>query len=253
MKQLKNLSPYFSDAFTLSILIFFMLALLLIFGGCSTLSSSVVQALKSDDVYKYDISGEVNGKPFDGVGVIPYSDNYNMKIISKVNVDMLTITSCHRDISVESAIQLGWFDNGRGYTYQFEPGPLENQGSCLVKFGAYNKSTQGQNSWGILDFETPEATLPATNVCNGIVSQTNGVSICQSKAGLIQSLVFPVPVKVAKDKMQVGCEIASTDNVAWEYSISKGECVWAFVEMGGTHRLHRATSVGYSQIQIRGK
>lgn len=223
------------------------------FIGCSTTSTAPVQTITPGDVYKYDIHGSVNGISFDGVGVIPYASTYNMKIISRVDVDALTITSCHRDLMFENAIELGWFDDKKGYNYQFLPDSLENQGSCLVKLGAYNKSAQGQNAWAILDFETPEATLPATNICNGVTTQTKGVSICQSKAGLVQAIQFANAVKIAASALPSKCVPNTKDNLNWEYVIATGECVIAFKEMAPPSRIHRHDTVGYTATQIRGQ
>lgn len=215
-------------------------------------ASDALTAVQKGAVYKYDLSGTVNGVAFDGVGVIPFAQSYSMSIVSKVNVDLLTVTSCGRDFSVESAVKLGWFQSQKGYTYNYIPDDtIENKGSCLVRMGTYNRD-KGQNSWGIIDFETPETILPAVNYCNGITSSTNGVSICQSKIGLIQRLVFTVPVQTAKNSINPNCQMTSKDGLSWEYVLPAGECVLEFQEVAAPHRRHRHTTIAYTDILIRG-
>ena len=211
-----------------------------------------MQGPQTNVVYMYDLKGTVNNTAFDGVGVIPYAGVYDMKIESKVDVDLLEINSCGRNFHQESAIVAGWFKPRRAYEYIFQPDPaIENYGTCLVRFRAYNKA-QGQNAWAIIDFETPDAALPAAIFCNGENSQSNGVSICQSKAGVIQRVSFDVKVKQASANLDPRCRMTSVDGHVWEYSMPTGECVSVFMEVGGQHRLHRHTTVAYTDYQIRG-
>src|ERR1700685_4466738 len=122
--------------------------------GCSMLQSVSTNAVSGNAIYKYDMMGTINGVPFDGVGVIPLSSTYQMHIESREDVDLLTVTSCHRDFSVESAIQTGWFKLNRGYDYEYIPViGIEDKGSCIVRIGAYNKSPGGQDAWALIDFE----------------------------------------------------------------------------------------------------
>ena len=221
----------------------------------SACSSAVLNPQLSDSdpskIYKYDFSGSVNGISFDGVGVIPAANKYTLDVESKVDVDLLTISSCHRNFSAESVINTpGWFQKRRGYSYEYDPAPgIEDVGSCLVRVGSYNKS-QGQDGWGVIDFETSDATLPADNQCDGILTHSNGVSICQSLFGLKQVLTFPVPVKLAANAQ---CQIDSPqDGKTWVYAIPRGECVMAFQELQPPYRLHRHTTIGYTDILIRG-
>jgi len=219
--------------------------------ACQTAQGIVTAAAGNQTSYKYDMSGTINGTKFNGVGVIPASPKYEMSIESQVDVDLLTVTSCHREFSVESAISVGWFKQKRGYTYEYNPSQgLEDVGSCLVRIGSYNKA-DAQNAWAIVDFETPDATLPAESLCNGSDDKTNGVSICQSREGLIQVIKFDTPVRVS-DKIPDGCKPSSDDLMTWTYRAYAGECVVAFQEISGLHRVHRHTTIGYNQIQVRG-
>jgi hypothetical protein len=232
------------------VLVFIMCAFMSLLLGCATADPGPVP--KDGVVYLYDLKGTVNGTAFDGVGVVPYSQTYDIKIESKVDVDLLEINSCGRNFHQESAITSGWFKPRRAFEYVYQPDPtIENYGSCLVRFRAYNKA-QGQNAWGIVDFETPDAALPAAVFCNGSTRKSNGVSICQSKAGVIQKISFQVAVRQAPAALDPRCRMTSVDGMSWEYAMPSGECVMAFMEVGGTHRVHRHTTVAYTDYQIRG-
>lgn len=249
-REVKRLKEIILDAVYLGICFGLVLMALSII---SCANAPTVQGPADGAIYKNDIKGTINGAPFDGVGVVPYSQSYDMKIVSRVDVDLLTVKSCHRDFSVESAIQLGWFQSKRGYEYQYVPVQgIEDFGSCLVHIGAYNKA-DGQNAWGVIDFETPGETLQAENQCNGSSQQTNGVSICQSEVGLIQELIFQTPVRMST-KVDPKCLITPPpDGLRWQYHVPSGECVMAFGEINPPYRIHRHTSEGYTDILIRGE
>ncbi len=229
--------------------------------GCTTTGAGKVQPI-TEVVTKYDLSGTVNGIPFDGIGVIPPAKSYKFRIESKQDVDLVTITSCHRDFSRESVIDVGWFKKNRGFEYVYTPAPgIEDTGQCLIRLGVYNKSVPNQNAFAILDIRTPTETLPARNICDGANGEAGGVSMCQSKVGLIQRLVFPVlvtslspdtaPDSIAdKPKICVGTWL---DASTWEYKLGTGECYMAFMESSKPHRFHRHTAIGYTKVEIRGK
>lgn len=235
---------------------FFTIAFVLFICGCASIpsqpASDALSAAQKGVVYKYDMTGTVNGTQFDGVGVIPYAEKYNMQFVSRVDVDLISISSCHRDWTAESVAKLGWFQSKKGYSYEYDPSlGIENQGSCLVRIGAYNRD-KGQNVWGIIDFENPSRTLPATSYCNGNVQQFSGVSICQSKVGLIQRLVFDSPVIQDTKALDPKCQMNSKDQKVWEYQLPVGECVIEFKETVPPYRLHRHSTVAYTDVLIRG-
>lgn len=220
-------------------------------GGCTKAPN--LMSAQSSIVYQYDLSGKINGQSFSGVGVIPFAKLYDMRIESEDSVDLLTVTSCHRDFSAQAVIKQGWFNSKKGYDYVFSPAPgLEDSGSCLVRIGVYSSSVGGQSGWAVLDFENPDTTLPAENICNGSDVKVRGVSMCQSKAGLLQVLKFDVPVEVAVDKLEPRCAgQMSVDGSTWNYYMAQGECVLQFREISPPRRKHRHTTVGYNQTFIR--
>lgn len=216
--------------------------------GCSTISP--VTSAPSGVIYQYDLIGTVNGYAFSGVGVIPYSPTgYDMKIMSKVNVDMLTIQTCSQDFSAQSAIELGWFQSKKGYEYKWTQNDIEKSGSCVVRLGAYNKPDVTQSAWGFLDFEDPSITMPALITCNGSQVYANGVSVCHNKIGLLGAIKFTSEMKWDSNGK---CALTTTDNMLFTYSMPSNECSIRFMETHSPNRMHRMTLVPYNSTMIRG-
>jgi hypothetical protein len=114
---------------------------------------------------------------------------------------------------------------------------------------------KGKHSFAFLDMETKDATLPATIKCNGNNYVSNGVSVCQSKEGLEQSIEFDTPVvwspeaALRKQCRDIKYEILNGNRIIYE--IPNRECVYIFTEKGGDFRQHRLNTIGYEEILIR--
>jgi hypothetical protein len=238
----------------LTLVVFCLVALI---SGCAhqTMTLPSYSGPSPNIQFKYDLHGTINGYPFEGVGVVPVADQYEVKVESNVDVDLMTITTCHRDWSdQDQPIETGgWFKPNRGFTFTFSPvHGIEDYGTCLLRIGAYNKNGDPQ-AWATIDFITPDANLPSTNKCDGSVGKTHGSSMCQSKAGLDEEIDFDVPVMMS-DKTRPECQMrGSPDGKVWEYTLPNSECVDYFVEIAPPHRWHRHTFFGYKSIQLRGK
>ncbi len=203
--------------------------------------------------FKYDLTGDINGIPFEGVAVMPLSTSYLLHVKSKFDVDMMTITTCHRDWDDQDhPIQNDhWFKPNRQFSFQFSQSDgIENVGTCLLRIGAYNKSGHPM-AWAVIDFQTPESQMPAYQKCNGAEGPTGGVSICQSLAGLDEEIDFDQPMEIA-DVTTPQCKpYVPKDGKHWIYTLPSGECVIYFQEFALPHRLHRHTSIGYQKNQIK--
>jgi hypothetical protein len=228
--------------------------------GCTTVGSpQQIKLPETTAVNRYDLQGSINGVPFEGIGVIPRSPSYRIRIQSRQDVDLLISTSCHREVPAWSVIKKGWFEDRRGYEFTYEPAPgIEDEGSCLMRLGTYNGSVQGVNAHAIIDFGTTAEQLSARNICNGASGRTGGVSMCQSKAGLVQRLEFDGPTRSVTppkgteplfhgEKVCTGKWLSQR---LFEYEIQAGECVVAFMEEAQPHRIHRHTVVGYTTIPV---
>jgi hypothetical protein len=167
-------------------------------------------------------------------------------------VDLVTVTTCHRDWSDQDRpVQHGGiFTPKRDFKFQFELAKgIEDWGTCLLRVNAFNKAGQPQQM-ALLDFETKDSTLPAKIYCDGDSYQAGGVSICQSKAGLDEEIVFDAPVWLS-DKTKPECHPHTPkDGTHWIYHLPQSECVVYFIEQTPPHRIHRHTFSGYKNIQL---
>lgn len=222
--------------------------------ACANVPLSVPQSSGNspNTDYKFELTGDINGQPFYGTAVVPVSKQYTVHVQSHSDVDLMKITTCHRDWSDQDhPIQDGWFKPKRQFSFVFSPTDgIENYGTCLLRIGAFNKEGHSQD-YAVIDFLTPESVLPAFNKCNGDAYQVGGVSICQSQAGLDEELDFLVPVELS-DLTNIKCKFnPPKDKMHWLYAMPQGECIVYFQEISLPHRIHRHTSEGYGQIQMR--
>lgn len=229
-----------------------ILCFVLTFVSCS---QNNFESVSAEVFYKRDMILEVNGVKGEGVVVAPLSPSISFYVIARGDLDLFTFTTCHREETAEdagnvSSSQGSWIfkrtiTKKREVKSTFSPTPIEAEGGCPILLGGYEQE-KGRHSWGFVDFETPDAVLPATLSCNGSVIKSKGVSICQARAGLIQSIKFENQVKVSPEP---GCELGKAAGDFFEFPISKGQCVYAF--MDAEAKVHRLTTLGYEQILIR--
>lgn len=216
-----------------------------LFSSCA----SVSQKLDPGTFYKRDMIITVNGFKSEGVIVVPQSESYSLDIKAKGNLDLFTMESCHREESVEDAGEGGIFGDGHRVKRTYKPvAGIETGSSCPVRLGGYER-TRGRNSWALIDFEGPDTNLPAVMKCNGNVWNSRGVTVCQSKAGLIEQIEFPTKVIVNPDP---NCPIKRpADLMTYRFTMSPRECVFNFMEIAIPHREHRLTTLGYQEILLR--
>ena len=219
------------------------LALTLLCSGCASL---IDQKLSPAVFYKRDMKMRINGVAYRGVAVPPRAEVYDLELETVGEINMLTITSCHREDIFEEPSK-GWFKAGNKFKYTYRPlKGIEDGRGCLLDVGSYEKG-KGRHAWGTVDFITDTETLLATTTCDGAVLRTGPVSICQAKAGLTQRIKFDQRMKVSPDK---GCEVLrTTDELLYEYEMPKEECVFYFGSKDGAY--HRHTTLGFESVFVR--
>jgi hypothetical protein len=212
----------------------------------SCASSLVKQELDPDVIYKRDIGLTINGVAYKGIAVPAPAASYILDISGKGTINMLTITTCHREHQFE--FDPGYFKKGHTLRWTYTPVKgIEDKRGCMLEIGAYEK-TKGRHAWGMIDFQTPTETVPAKMNCDGTARAVGPVSICQSKAGLLQKIEFDRRMKVAPDQEQ--CKVMKTvDEKTYEFITPKGECTYYFGDIDG--KFHRLTTFGYENILIR--
>ena len=237
------------------------LIFILLFTSCSFLKDLVPpkpnQILDPALIYKRDMILEINGKVGVGTLVVPLADKYDVEVVSSGALDMFTVETCHRSWEkqkawnvVEKKSFLFWsrkIEKKNEVKFEYSPSKkFEAYEYCPMRLGGY-EIEMGRNSWAFIDFETPDAKLPAIIKCDGHVYNSNGVSICQSRKGLIQSIEFDNEVVVLPEP---GCEIETDSGKIFEYQINPGRCVYAFKQKNGD-LVHRLTTIGYEGVLIR--
>jgi len=222
----------------------YLLVLCILFTSCS----SVPQKLDPKVYYKRDMVLEVNEFQGDGVLVVPYKDKYEFNITAQGKLDLFTFTTCHREQTKEKAGGR-WYSGPKSTSFDYKPTLLESEGvACPAILAGYSK--KGKHSWGIVEFEHPDLTLPALLSCDGSVYNTRGVSICQAKRGLLQEIKFSEEVIVAIENVCI--ELTSKDNKTFRFKMPERECTFRFVTKNGEEKWHRLTTVGYEMILVRG-
>lgn len=229
-----------------------ILFLLVLVSACST---DQMPTIKTDIVYKKDMVINHSGVSYIGVAVLPELASYDLHIVAKGDLDLFTFTNCHRDENSENAwnvtetrrtfIFKKTVDKKKEIKLTFKPTSLEKDGVCPAFIGGFEE-LKGRHSWGLIDFEDSAHKLQAAIECNGETKVMGGVSICQSRAGLVQRIQFGVKVRVSPEPE---CDLGKTEGEIFEFSIKKGQCVYAFMSEGGD--LHRMTTFGYEQVLIR--
>lgn len=239
MGSMKFLTPFL---FTLSFLV-----------GCT----SIPQKLDPKLLYKRDLPFCVKDVGcYEGTAVLPARAAYDFEIAPKggAEIDLLVLDTCHREFSEQGNLKtnLGFFEKifgrkSQGWKFSYIPiQGIEDDGDCSLRIATYEKS-KGRHAWAIVRFEHEKYQLPMQLVCNGMVTQENGVSICQSKAGLSQQMRFTEPVMISADP---GCEMPVKGNKAgYEWKINLGEC--GYTIKGQSGKIHDILAYGYEGLLMR--
>jgi hypothetical protein len=220
----------------------FAVALFLLL-GCATVS----QPLDSRKAYRRDLPFEHAGRKFDGVGVLPRANSYDLSLKPQSDLDVLLLKSCHREIVVEKASGGGLFGK-KSFSFQYAPVRyIEDTGICPMKIEALESGTN-QYSGALIDFEGPGFTLPYRLYCNGSYASVNGVGICQARSGTNQVLAFDEPVRFAPPQPE-RCALPKLIDGHYELAIVSGECAYMFDTKAG--KIGRLTTSGYDDVVLR--
>lgn len=183
-----------------------------------------------------------------GMGVIPESTHYKIRVRPEGKADLLTVTSCHREWKSPDPKKEGggWFKQGY-YEFAIEVSK-EHELSCPIETGVFEKS-YGRHGWGLLVIRSKRDNMDATVKCNGATTEAYGASVCQSRERLLQSIHFKEPVKVVSEK---GCDIEEpTDSKNFFFQLHTGECVYYFVNKNNPTKAHKLVTYGYSKFILR--
>jgi hypothetical protein len=206
--------------------------------------------------YKGDIEISVDGRAFEGMGVTILNGPKRIVLKSKARFDLLRISSCHREMTFEKIdYREGWFGMGgesaREFVFDYSPLDVEKEEFCPLYFEAYEKRTGSLDgvvaAWGMLIFRTTEF-LPSRTECNGTGWSFKGISACQTRAGLEQTISFER--KITRHISNPLCQIEPKSDRSFRVRGGKGFCYATFTDGKEKHRL---VLLGYDEVLIRGE
>lgn len=221
----------------------------MLLGGCA----SVTPPLDPKVTYRPNMKIHVGDVDYDGATVLPHpamslprvgvtagdpqKSKITFELSGKGKFDLFTAETCAREDSAEKL--------GSDTEYVFNPSPLEAS-YCPLEFSGFDQ--KGRHSFGFVDFQDSDATLPAVVDCNAKAKHYPGVSVCVLKATKELRLTFAEPVKYSPDDGCAFAELSELPNVVW-FAAKPGKCVYAF--KGDSGRLHRLTVIGYEKILLQ--
>lgn len=194
---------------------------------------------------------------FCGTGVLPNLPTYKLTVNSHAKINFFTMKSCHEEVTSENPNK-GIFKKKDTYFLEYTP-TIERGKACPLFFGAYSKRRKFGS--GLIVFEDSEYQLPATIYCNGYTIESNGISLCHAREGLIQKIVFQEPVLLGEAvngplerlKWMGKCpplELSKDGKSVKLYKMPPGECIYNF---GGVNskKLHKLYTSGYNGIILK--
>ncbi len=214
---------------------------LLLFTAFASSCVRNVQQINLEKSYRKDLSLVINSKPFVGVGEVARAEKYSITIKHQFRIDFLNIETCHRSISIQDAFFKKVLKNRKKFVYNYIPSNLEE--NCFLEVSIITKKEP--HAFGVIVFQSKDYNLKSFLSCNGEYKQTDGTSICQSKIGLDQSIVFKGP----RVSVKGSCDIKRVNDFSFKYTMKKDYCIWVFKNDRGVHRHY---SFGYDQIILRG-
>ncbi|MGZ6477647.1 MAG: hypothetical protein ACXWQE_00015 [Bdellovibrionales bacterium] len=221
--------------------------------GCAALPSigNVISGTATEkntpgNLYRYrgELLVTVDGKSFEGMAVTKLTGPVTIHVESKFALDRLQFTSCGRQDVIRD-FDNSWFSKSKTYDYQYSPDKKELSGQCALYIEAFNKANLA--AWAYVAFRSDE-TFPARMECNGVDWKFSGLSVCQTKAGLDQSIIFDK--SVVDFEADPLCGLKKIDDKNFDLRPGLGLCVAAFYDGQNWHTLNM---IGYERVLVQGE
>lgn len=229
-----------------------LIVLIFFTAACTTTLPKLDPTIKYQRDLRFKVESWSKGKwgnelKFEGVGVISFAEKLKVTLYAVGKVDMMVMSSCHREIKVANPKSSWW---SKGHSFEFSPvKDIETNKPCSIQLGVYEKS-KGRHGWGMLAIESSQANMSSVTTCNGVTKSWRGTSFCQAKKGLIQLIYFKNKVETT---MYGDCRIKiPEDGKSWEYSMPSGKCILYFFDSTNENLEHVHYMYGYETIPIRG-
>jgi hypothetical protein len=212
------------------------------FSACSSVGNGlkVVEPGDLDKSARQDLWIRVEGAPAAlGTVVAPRKSpqSYSIEIKASHKMDVVFIESCHRH----------WveYDKGSSYTFQYTPNAAMETGICPLKISTLEKDGR-RKQYATVVFQNPSFALVADLRCNGFKVSPIGVSFCQSKAGKVQEIHFPEPVRMFSDSTSATCPLPKgIEGKDFELELPKGDCSYGFSTLAAPHKRMLLVTYGY--------
>ena len=226
-----------------------ILLLALVIGGCGLMDTDSYQKLNPDIYYMPDVKIHMDGVIYDGWGVLPFKNQYELVIESPGEIDLIKISTCARAVVIEPD-DPGWFKSGKKLKYTYRPQRnLERTGSCPMLIEVYEYGKKARHAHGFFDFDHGDQDLKADVVCNAEI-QTGNVTMCVTNEGIQTMLVFGHQVEVKASRPECELPPPSGSKMMWKFETTARECQYVFKEINGT-RFHKHISIGYEEVAVR--
>jgi hypothetical protein len=213
------------------------------------------------------LGGSVDGNPYQGISVGSSTAHHDIVITSAISVNYFTVQSCHRSIQFADVINVGWFNNGKSFSWSYDQAPtIEDSGDCILRFCAFSKTVGSPPvACSIVDFKSSKYQLPGENICNGADGYTTGTALCHTQVGLLERFRFDGPVIIAPQVVdptgktapywitnQCQGKFLDSENTLFEYQVPENECSVIFMERAAPHRRAKLTVIPYDLSQYPG-
>ena len=197
------------------------------------------------ELYKYrgEVAITVHNVKFDGMAVTK-QEPLEVRIDSAFELDRIQFTSCGRH-DVRRDLSCGFFCKSKAYIYPYSPNEIESKGLCPLYIEIFSKKALA--SWGMVAFRHDE-TLQASMGCNGKEKPFAGYSVCQTKAGLDQSIKFQEPIE--DFEADPGCNLKKINDHLFHLRPALGMCAATFYAKGKWHTLNL---LGYDRVLVQGE
>lgn len=186
--------------------------------------------------YRKTLNFSVNNEYASGTHSAKKKNSYHIEISTAQKPNLVKITSCHQEkVFIKPGKDLE-------FTYRPNLDIEANNLPCIIEISVLEES--GKNQWGLIDFQLDSEQLTAKISCSGIVTNTKGSYICQSREGLIQEVEFDKEVSALTSEE---CnKIESEDRKKFFYQTSEGMCFYLFADNSG--QMYRLITFGYNDM-----
>lgn len=232
------------------ILVLFLLFIISLMNSCVT----TAQKLDPLVFYKRDIRIEYKGNKYYGTAVLPYADEYKIKLKAPGAMDYFSVNTFHRE--EDSSDPGGIFFQNR-YTLKYKP-TLEKEGDAPLYISVYNE--RKKHGWAFIVFEHPMYKLKALFHCNGKVKIYDGVSVCGTREGLKQKITFKEDVMISDPTpgphgRKAPCpdlksEKGTKEGKVFEFNQPNRICKYTFISMA-TDEMHSTYLLGHEDSIVR--